>query len=172
MRLFFIWIGLRHLFIRCLAGHEPRAAPADSRGGFCTCWAASASMGDAACECPERAAREGQCFAIIIDGGDDTNFWPIGFGFGMDATRRTRCLHAGFPHRLSEWLLVVKWCGVAVVRGAVHALPSRTAHCTCIQHFKYDVGNRSLPTRLPVHCFTCDTRRGSPLQARLPPAAQ
>ena len=134
---------LRHLFVGRLAGHEARAAPADSRGGFCTGRAASATMGGAAFERPERAAREGQCFAIIIDEVMTQNFWPIGFGFGFDATRGTRRLHAG---RRTCWTTRSR----KMVRGCCcerrcPRSPRRTSSLHLLD-FRYDVGNRSLPT--------------------------
>ena len=107
---------------------------------------------------------KGSAFAIIIDGGDDTNFWPIGFGFGLDATRGTRLLRAGFPAQV-----LCMACSRKMVRGCCcerrcprSPQPYELLHLHSA--LRYDVGNRLLPTTLPAHCFTCDTP-WEPLQA-------
>ena len=139
-------------------------APAVCRGP----WAASATMGDAAFECPERAAREGQCFLQLLSMEVMTQtFGQLGSGSGLTRRVGRGASTQAFLHRLPGWLAVVKWCGVAVCEALSTLSPAVQLICTCIQHFRYDVSNRSLPTTLPVHCFACDT----PWEPRLPPAA-
>ena len=58
----------------------------------------------------QRARR--QCFCNYYRWEDDTNFWPIGFGFGFDATRGTRLLRAGFPAQV-----LCMACSRKMVRG-------------------------------------------------------
>ena len=70
---------------------------------------------------------KGSAFAIIIDEVMTQTFGQLGSGSGWTRRAGHGSSAQAFPHRSSAWLAPAKWCGVAVVRGAVHALHSRTS---------------------------------------------
>ena len=173
MRFLFGCILLGHLFILGLAGHEPRAAPADSRGGFCTCWAASATMGDAvrlgslSNDVLRVQRTKGSAFAIIIDEVMTQTFGQLGSGSGLTRRVGRGASTQALPHRLSGWLAVAKWCGVAVCE----ALSTLSVAVRAIAPAFSTSGTTWAIAHCPRRCRLIAlraTRRGSPLQARLP----